>query len=113
MSPRPSRLSSGPDEASPERERLEGERAAAEGLWLGLRRLGGLDVTRYLERFAVDREWLEARVARQLALGNLVFSEAGALLAVAPGRWLWHDTIAVDLLEPKVESTIAPAGRRA
>jgi oxygen-independent coproporphyrinogen-3 oxidase len=82
----------------PERERLEGERAAAEGLWLGLRRLGGLDVDRYLERFGVDRRWLEVRVARQLELGNLRFCEGGAVLAVAPERWLWHDGIAVDLL---------------
>jgi oxygen-independent coproporphyrinogen-3 oxidase len=88
--------------ALPETERLEGERAAAEGLWLGLRRLGGLHVERYLERFAVDRSWLEARVARQVELGNLRFvedgGEGGAVLAVAPGRWLWHDGIAVDLL---------------
>jgi oxygen-independent coproporphyrinogen-3 oxidase len=88
--------------ARPETERLEGERAAAEGLWLGLRRLGGLHVESYLERFAVDRPWLEARVARQIELGNLQFhaggDEGGAVLAVAPGRWLWHDGIAVDLL---------------
>lgn len=86
------------DPADPERERLEGDRAAAEGLWLGLRQLGGLDVARYLERFAVDRPWVEARIARQLALGNLELREGGAVLAVAPGRWLWHDSIAVDLL---------------
>jgi oxygen-independent coproporphyrinogen-3 oxidase len=86
------------DPASPERERLEGERAAAEGLWLGLRQLGGLDVGRYLERFAVDRRSLHARIARQLELGNLELREGGAVLAVAPGRWLWHDSIAVDLL---------------
>jgi oxygen-independent coproporphyrinogen-3 oxidase len=86
------------DPDNPERERLEGERAAAEGLWLGLRRLGGLDVAAWLERFAVDRGWLEARVARQLALGNLEFLDGGARLRVSPGRWLWHDDIAVDLL---------------
>jgi oxygen-independent coproporphyrinogen-3 oxidase len=86
------------DPASPEQERLEGDRAAAEGLWLGLRQLGGLDVARYLERFAVDRSWFQARIARQLELGNLQLREGGAVLAVAPGRWLWHDSIAVDLL---------------
>jgi oxygen-independent coproporphyrinogen-3 oxidase len=86
------------DPASPERERLEGERAAAEGLWLGLRQLGGLDVASYLERFAVDLSWLHARIARQLELGNLELCDGGAVLAVAPGRWLWHDSIAVDLL---------------
>lgn len=86
------------DPTSPERERLEGDRAAAEGLWLGLRQLDGLDVPRYLDRFAVDRPWLQARIARQLELGNLALREGGELLAVAPGRWLWHDSIAVDLL---------------
>lgn len=81
-----------------ERERLDGEAAAAEGLWLALRRLRGFDVAAYLARFAVDRSWLERRVARQLALGNLELFDGGARLRVAPGRWLWHDSIAVDLL---------------
>jgi oxygen-independent coproporphyrinogen-3 oxidase len=86
------------DPASPEQERLEGDRAAAEGLWLGLRQLDGLDVARYLERFAVDLPWFHARIARQLELGNLQLRDGGAVLAVAPGRWLWHDSIAVGLL---------------
>ena len=52
---------------------------------------------RFLARFpAVDRAWIEARTRRQVALGNLAF--AGRLLRVAPGRWLWHDAIAADLL---------------
>jgi oxygen-independent coproporphyrinogen-3 oxidase len=97
------------DPTNPERERLDGERAAAEGLWLGLRRLGGLDVAGYLERFVVDRLWLEARVARQISLGNLEFSEGGETLRVSPGRWLWHDGIAVDL----IEGAIARSSRRA
>lgn len=100
------------DPESPERERLEGERAAAEGLWLGLRRLGGLHVDHLLERFSVDRAWLEARVDRQRSLGNLEFSEDGTLLRVSPGRWLWHDGIAIDLLEP-ANVAIAPPARRA
>ena len=79
-------------------ERLDGEQAAAEGLWLGLRRLRGLDVNPYLARFGVDRAWLEARTARQRQLGNLEWLDDGARLRVAPGRWLWHDTIATDLL---------------
>lgn len=83
---------------APEYERLEGERAAAEALWLGLRRLGGMDVDAYLGRFFVDRPWLERRIARQLALGNLCWSADGSRLAVAPDRWLWHDSIAIDLL---------------
>jgi oxygen-independent coproporphyrinogen-3 oxidase len=71
--------------------------AASEGLWTGIRHLPGLDVERFLARFpAVDRAWIEARTRRQVALGNLAF--AGRLLRVAPGRWLWHDAIAADLL---------------
>ncbi|MFO7564424.1 MAG: coproporphyrinogen-III oxidase family protein [Enhygromyxa sp.] len=79
-------------------ERLEGTQAAAEGLWLGLRRLRGLPVGAFLARFGVERSWLEARIARQLRLGNLEWADEGARLRVAPGRWLWHDTIAVDVL---------------
>nr|WP_255216552.1 coproporphyrinogen-III oxidase family protein [Pseudenhygromyxa sp. WMMC2535] len=81
-------------------ERLEGEEAAAEGLWLGLRRLRGLDVGAFLARFAVDRTWLEARVARQLALQNLEWAQGGEVLRVAGERWLVHDTIAQDVLVP-------------
>lgn len=79
-------------------ERLQGTQAAAEGLWLGLRRLRGLDVSAYLTRFDVDRPWLEARTARQRQLGNLEFLDDGARLRVAPSRWLWHDTIATGIL---------------
>ncbi|MCA9701835.1 MAG: hypothetical protein KC431_30215, partial [Myxococcales bacterium] len=79
-------------------ELLEGERAAAEGLWLGLRQLRGLDVEGHARRFAVDRGWIEARAARQLRLGNLEWVDDGALLRVATDRWLLHDTICADLL---------------
>jgi oxygen-independent coproporphyrinogen-3 oxidase len=79
-------------------ERLEDTQAAAEGLWLGLRRLRGLDVSAYRARFGVDQAWLEARTARQRELGNLEFLDNGARLRVAPSRWLWHDTIATGLL---------------
>lgn len=73
--------------------------AAIEGLWVGLRVLDGLRVGDYLARFAaVDRSWIERRIARQLDLGNLEWTEGGACLRVAPGRWLWHDAIAGDLL---------------
>lgn len=72
----------------PSEERLSGTRAAAEGLWLGLRRLRGLDVNAFLARFEVDRAWLEARTARQRQLGNLEFVDDGARLRVAPERWL-------------------------
>ncbi|WP_181198105.1 coproporphyrinogen-III oxidase family protein [Enhygromyxa salina] len=88
-------------DAPSEHERLEGTQAAAEGLWLGLRRLQGIEVGRFLDRFGVDLAWLDARVARQVELGNLRWSAERAQLGVAPGRWLWHDTIAVDLLAPR------------
>lgn len=71
--------------------------AAAEGLWTGLRHLPGLDLTAFLARFpAVDHEWILARTRKQVARGNLEL--AGDTLRVAPGRWLWHDSIAADLL---------------
>ncbi|MCB9568447.1 MAG: coproporphyrinogen III oxidase family protein [Myxococcales bacterium] len=84
---------------APEVDRLEPREAAIEGLWVGLRRLDGIDVERYLGRFpAVDRCWLEERVGRQIGRGNLEWAEAGRVLRVAPGRWFWHDSIAGDLL---------------
>ncbi len=84
--------------ASPGELDVQDPRAAAsEGLWTGIRHLPGLDVERFLARFpAVDRAWIEARTRRQVELGNLVLETA--LLRVAPGRWLWHDAIAADLL---------------
>ena len=71
--------------------------AASEGLWTGLRHLPGLKIADFLARFpAVDRAWIAARTRRQVARGNLELGED--LLRVAPGRWLWHDAIAADLL---------------
>ena len=71
--------------------------AASEGLWTGIRHLPGLDVAAFLRRFpAVDRAWIESRTRRQIGLGNLELADT---LRVAPGRWLWHDAIAADLLE--------------
>jgi oxygen-independent coproporphyrinogen-3 oxidase len=86
------------DPASPGEIDLQDPLAAAsEGLWTGIRHLPGLDVAGFLARFpAVDRAWIAARTRRQVALGNLELGEA--LLRVAPGRWLWHDAIAADLL---------------
>lgn len=85
------------DPSAGEVERLDAHAAAVEGLWTGLRYLPGIDVAAYLARFpAVDRGWIEARTRRQRERGNL---ELGAdVLRVAPGRWLWHDAIAADLL---------------
>lgn len=76
---------------------LIGAAAAGEALWLALRRLDGLAVEPWLTRWGVDRAWLDRRIARQLALGNLAWT--GEILHVAPGRWLWHDAIATDLLD--------------
>jgi oxygen-independent coproporphyrinogen-3 oxidase len=82
-----------------EHERLDGDRAAAEGLWLGLRRLTGVDVQRFCEKFRVSRAWVEARVRRQVELENLCWEDEGRVLRVGDGRWLWHDSIALGLLD--------------
>jgi oxygen-independent coproporphyrinogen-3 oxidase len=87
------------DPTAAQRESLSPIAAATEGLWTGLRLLEGLDVRRYLDRFAaVDRAWLRARVQPQQARGNVVWSADGNRLAVAPGRWLFHDEICADLM---------------
>jgi oxygen-independent coproporphyrinogen-3 oxidase len=78
-------------------DRLTGEVAAAEALWLGLRQLEGLWVLPWMARFGVDRGWIDARIANQLRRGNLEWL-GETRLRVAPGRWLWHDDIAADLL---------------
>lgn len=78
-------------------ERLPPAAAAAEGLWLGLRALDGVDVGAFVRRFpAVDVAWVRARAAPQVARGNLEW--AGRTLRVAAGRWLWHDAIGEALL---------------
>ena len=83
----------------PDEEILTPEHAAAEGLWLGLRVLTGLRIPAFLDRFpAASRPWIEARTARQRALGNIIVSSDGDVLSVAPDRWLHHDAIATDLL---------------
>lgn len=85
------------DPSAGEVEQLGAHAAAVEGLWTGLRYLPGVDVAAYLQRFpAVDRGWIEARTRKQRERGNLELSDA--VLRVAPGRWLWHDAIAADLL---------------
>ncbi len=87
---------------TPEKSELEvltGEAAAREGLWLGLRRLTGVTVDNFLAAFPqIDHGWLAKVVARQLDLGNLEWAEGRQVLRVAPDRWLWHDTVAEDLL---------------
>jgi oxygen-independent coproporphyrinogen-3 oxidase len=82
-----------------EQERLAPQDAAIEGLWTGLRRLGGFEVEAYLQRFpAVTRSWLVDRVARQISRGNLCWLRDQQALRVTPGRWLLHDEIGADLL---------------
>lgn len=86
------------DPASPDEpiDRLVGEAAASEALWLALRRLEGFAVEPWLARYGVDRAWLDRRIATPLRRGNLAW--AGSTLRVAPGRWLWHDEIAAEVL---------------
>lgn len=83
-------------------ERVDGSAAAGEALWLGLRRLQGVEVEAFLARHpAVDRTWLAARVGRQIERGNLIWTSVAAPregLALAPDRWLWHDEVGLDLL---------------
>jgi oxygen-independent coproporphyrinogen-3 oxidase len=83
---------------APTSERLDPVAAAAEGLWLGLRALEGVDVAAFLRRFpAVDEAWLRARTAGPVERGNLERTAEG-ILRVARDRWLWHDEIGVALL---------------
>lgn len=83
--------------AAPTEEILDPAAAAAEGLWLGLRVLTGLSVSQWLGRFpAVDEAWLDARIERCVRRGDL--ERSGDHLRIAPGRWLHHDSIAVELL---------------
>ncbi len=79
-------------------ERLSPTAAAAEGLWLGLRVLTGLSVPAFLDRFtAVDRDWVERRVARLVRRGDIEWASPDCV-RIAPGRWLMHDAIAAELL---------------
>lgn len=79
-------------------ELLGGGQSASEALWLGLRRLDGLSVQRFLERFPqVDQSWLQAKIARLLARGLL--EQQDQRLTVASSQWMMHDEIAHELLE--------------
>ena len=73
--------------------------AAREGLWLGLRLLEPLDTASLEDRFQRPSGWVVDRLQRQFALGNVQQCAPGRVV-VAPGRWLWHDVIAKDLLGP-------------
>lgn len=89
---------------APDIETLAGEDAAGEAAWLGLRRLAGLDLATLERRFAGSgiaprgwAEWLEARAPRAFARGNLRWVTAERL-AFGPGRWMWHDEVAEELV---------------
>ncbi len=79
-------------------ERLDEEAAAGEALWLALRRLEGVRLEDLARRFpVVDRAWVEARAAGALRRGNLRWAP-GDRLELGPGRWLWLDEIAAELV---------------
>lgn len=78
-------------------DRLGPRAAAAEGLWLGLRRFEGVALGDFLARFGgVDEAWVRARVERQVRRGNLRWD--GSTLRLGPDGWLWHDEVGTDLL---------------
>jgi len=78
-------------------DHLEGDAAAAEALWLGLRLLRGVDTEAFLVRFPrLSRRWIESRVAREVTKANLVWS--GTRLHMRSDRWLWHDAVGVSIL---------------
>jgi len=97
------------DPLAGEEEVLTGTRAAAEGLWTGLRCLEGVDLgpgSAFWTTFpAVDRAWVVARTADHVARGNLEWVADGAVLRVRPERWMWHDEVAAALLDDPATTT--------
>ncbi len=89
------------DPMAGDEERLAPRAAAAEGLWLGLRRLEGIEVRDFLRRFgaAVDEAWLRRTLDRSIVRGNVQWTDG--LLRVHPDRWLWHDEIGADLMSAR------------
>lgn len=78
-------------------ETLTGDASASEALWLGLRRLDGLAVSEFLQRFPqIDRSWVQRKTARLRSRGLL--GQAQDLLFVSPEHWMMHDEIAHELL---------------
>lgn len=90
---------------APALERLDGEAAAAEALWLALRQLDGVAMAELMARHpSLGSDWWSAKIAPGIVQGNLEIERSPAGTAgsgrirVAPGRWLFHDTIAAQLL---------------
>lgn len=82
--------------AAPEQEQLRAERGLGEALWVGLRRLDGVDRHKMAAQWGVDPEVMTQRIARACELGNL--EEDGRVIRMRPDRWLWHDALAATLL---------------
>ena len=80
-------------------EHLDPAAAASEAMWLGLRRLEGVRLSDLVRRFpAFDESWWRGRLSRQIARGNVVWDPQTAVVALASGRWLWHDEVGLGLL---------------
>jgi len=88
----------GPGGEAERSERLDPRHAAKEGLWLGLRRLDGFSLARFLAVFpGVDRAWVERRLAQARARGLVEWRDDGTI-ALAPGAWLHHDAVGAQVL---------------
>ncbi|TPV93090.1 MAG: coproporphyrinogen III oxidase family protein [Myxococcales bacterium FL481] len=83
----------------PTAEHVTGEAAAAEALWLGLRRLEGVALPGFLARHpGLEADWVRRRLARQAARGNVRWEPAFERVSLAAGRWQWHDEVGLDLV---------------
>jgi oxygen-independent coproporphyrinogen-3 oxidase len=84
---------------APQHEVLDGRRAAAEGLWLGLRTFDGVHVADFLRRFPqIDRAWLARKTDARVERGDL--ERTDERLRLGRDRWLVLDGIAADLVDP-------------
>jgi len=85
------------------REQLPASQAAAEALWLGLRRTGGIERSYYRARFGDDPEMLFADALSPWLTGNYFISTSGRLTLSEKGLPL-ADSIAASVLQ-----TVIPA----
>ncbi len=72
-------------------EFLPADPAAREGVWLGLRRLGGFEAAALLARFGRTRAWLDRVLAPLLERGWVVVD--GDRVRPAAGAWWFHDAL--------------------